>query len=108
MLVVVFLGKALRKCTRGYGHWMHAVWFLRKSNLSVSIWEYDTLMSSPWRSSGLAAAAIFLSPPLATPAPHQGQLGLRAAPLAPVPQLLSSGTWGLWLTAVYSEALRGG
>ena len=72
------------------------------------MWAYDTLMSDLWKSSGLAAAAIFLNPPLAVPAPQWGQLGLHAAPLAPVLQSLSSGTWGLWHAAAYSQVLRGG
>lgn len=81
---------------------MHTVQFLRKSNRLVTTWAYDTLMSDLWKSSGLAATAIFLNSPSASLA----LLGLRAAPLAPVAHSLSSGTWGLWHTAAYSQVLK--
>lgn len=63
MLVIVCLGEALKKCTRGYRHLDACCLILRKSNSLVAIWVYNSLMPNLWKSSRLAAAAIFLNPP---------------------------------------------
>lgn len=52
-------------------------------------------MSDFWTSSGLEAAAIPLTPRLATQ-PCGGASQVCAAALALAQQSLSSGTWGLW------------
>lgn len=57
--------------------------------------------------SGAAPAGAFLNPALAALALQRSQLGPHAAPWLPVQSLSSSsGTWGLWHRAVYSQVLR--